>query len=242
MFVPFGGHYGDCGDYHGLVVALDSDPPRLSSAWATRAAKGGIWAPAGLSEADGHLYFSAGTTEGARSWQDGEGCSRSGLIWFIPKTRVNSLLDPTGSSWMRMILISGASHLCHPRHPAAGRTEMRNCSIAPIWAASPPLLRCVERHEAQSSPLPWLIQCVMPWWWLTRRAAPRALATPMCRVSAHSQLRQIRAIDYTRSGVVGLDGRGAPIVTTTDGKSEPIVWAVGAEGDDSFAWLPGRYG
>jgi hypothetical protein len=70
----------------------------------------------------------------------------------------------------------------------------------------------------------------------------RALATPMCRVSAHSQSRQIRAIAYTRSGVVGLDGRGAPIVTTTDGKSEPIVWAVGAEGDDSFAWLPGRYG
>ena len=29
-----------------------------------------------------------------------------------------------------------------------------------------------------------------------------------------------------------MDGRGAPIVTTTDGKSEPIVWAVGAEGDD----------
>ena len=78
MFVPFGGHYGDCGDYHGLVVALDSDPPRLSSAWATRAAKGGIWAPAGLSEADGHLYFSADTTEGARSWQDGEGVFQVG--------------------------------------------------------------------------------------------------------------------------------------------------------------------
>jgi hypothetical protein len=22
IFVPFGGHYGDCGDYHGSVVAL----------------------------------------------------------------------------------------------------------------------------------------------------------------------------------------------------------------------------
>jgi len=48
IFVPFGGHYGDCGDYHGLVVAVDIDPPRLTSAWATQAAKGGIWAPAGL--------------------------------------------------------------------------------------------------------------------------------------------------------------------------------------------------
>jgi hypothetical protein len=56
---------------------------------------------------------------------------------------------------------------------------MRNCSIAPIWAASPPLLRCVERHEAQSSPLPWLIQCMMPWWWLTRCAA-RVLWRLLC--------------------------------------------------------------
>lgn len=47
MFVPFGGHYGDCGNYHGLVAALD-------------------------------LYFSAGTTEGARSWQDGEGVFQVG--------------------------------------------------------------------------------------------------------------------------------------------------------------------
>jgi len=29
-----------------------------------------------------------------------------------------------------------------------------------------------------------------------------------------------------------LDGRGAPIVTTTDGTSNPIVWVTGAEGDD----------
>jgi hypothetical protein len=29
-----------------------------------------------------------------------------------------------------------------------------------------------------------------------------------------------------------LDGGGVPIVTTTNGSSDPIVWAVGAEGDD----------
>jgi len=78
IFVPFGGHYGDCGDYHGTVVALGIDPPQLLGAWATRAAKGGIWAPAGLSEADGSLYFATGNTRGARTWQDGEGVFRVG--------------------------------------------------------------------------------------------------------------------------------------------------------------------
>jgi hypothetical protein len=41
---------------------------------------------------------------------------------------------------------------------------------------------------------------------------------------------------------VPLDGRGAPIVTTTDGSSDPIVWAVGAEGDDRLHGLRGDTG
>jgi len=39
-----------------------------------------------------------------------------------------------------------------------------------------------------------------------------------------------------------LDGGGAPIVTTTDGHSEPIVWAVGAEGDDRLHGFRGDTG
>jgi Ca2+-binding RTX toxin-like protein len=39
-----------------------------------------------------------------------------------------------------------------------------------------------------------------------------------------------------------MDGGGAPIVTTTDGSSEPIVWAVGAEGDDRLHGFRGDTG
>jgi hypothetical protein len=76
--VSFGGHFGDCSDYHGVVVGVGIDRPQLMGAWLTRAAKGGIWAPAGLSEVGGSLYFSTGNTEGARSWGDGEGVFRAG--------------------------------------------------------------------------------------------------------------------------------------------------------------------
>jgi hypothetical protein len=41
---------------------------------------------------------------------------------------------------------------------------------------------------------------------------------------------------------VRLDGRGAPIVTTTDGSSNPIVWVVGAEGDDRLHGFRGDTG
>jgi len=39
-----------------------------------------------------------------------------------------------------------------------------------------------------------------------------------------------------------LRGRGSPIVTTTDGHANPIVWIVGAEGDNQLHGLRGDTG
>jgi hypothetical protein len=38
------------------------------------------------------------------------------------------------------------------------------------------------------------------------------------------------------------NGRGSPIVTTTDGTSNPIIWAVGAEGDNRLHGFRGDTG
>src|SRR4029077_9917299 len=47
LYVPYGGHYGDCGDYHGWVVGVPLDKPSGAFGWATRGSAGGIWAPSG---------------------------------------------------------------------------------------------------------------------------------------------------------------------------------------------------
>ncbi len=78
VFVAFGGNFGDCGNYHGIVLGVATDPPRPLAAWATRGSKGGIWAPGGISAADGALFFSTGNTENAEHWADGEGVFRLG--------------------------------------------------------------------------------------------------------------------------------------------------------------------
>jgi hypothetical protein len=39
-----------------------------------------------------------------------------------------------------------------------------------------------------------------------------------------------------------LRGEGSPIVTTTDGRSNPIVWILGAEGDDRLHGYRGDTG
>jgi hypothetical protein len=53
LYVPFGGHFGDCGDYHGWVVGVSLLDRGKVISWSTRARGGGIWAPGGIS-AVGH--------------------------------------------------------------------------------------------------------------------------------------------------------------------------------------------
>ena len=79
VFVPFGGHLGDCSDYHGWIVGISTTDPTQVSAWATRALAGGVWAPGGISSDGTSLFFATGNTEANANsfappgtWQDGE--------------------------------------------------------------------------------------------------------------------------------------------------------------------------
>ncbi|MFZ1091451.1 MAG: hypothetical protein WAN75_19860, partial [Xanthobacteraceae bacterium] len=76
LYVPFGGHFGDCGQYRGFVVGISLSEPRIIKSWATRARGGGIWAPGGISTDGTSLFVATGNTFGARTWSDGEAVIR----------------------------------------------------------------------------------------------------------------------------------------------------------------------
>jgi hypothetical protein len=63
LYLPFGGHFGDCDDYRGLVVGVHIAPPRIFGAWVTRALGGGIWAPGGVVSDGRDLFVATGTTD-----------------------------------------------------------------------------------------------------------------------------------------------------------------------------------
>ena len=48
LYVPYGGHYGECGNYRGWVVGLNLDQPAAFAAWRTPVKMAGIWAPGGI--------------------------------------------------------------------------------------------------------------------------------------------------------------------------------------------------
>lgn len=58
LYVPYGGNFQDCADFHGWVVGVPLDNPAAPIAFATKGLGGGIWAPGGLAS-DGMSVFAA---------------------------------------------------------------------------------------------------------------------------------------------------------------------------------------
>ena len=67
VFIPFGGHVGDCGGYHGWVVGVTTSGTPTVTAWATRAIAGGIWGASGIASDGTSLYFATGNSKASAS-------------------------------------------------------------------------------------------------------------------------------------------------------------------------------
>jgi hypothetical protein len=83
-YVPFSGHFGDCGTYHGWVVGIQINNPSNVMAWATDAIGGGIWGHSGVASDGTNLFVITGNTFGTNgSWMGGEAIIRlqAGPVW-----------------------------------------------------------------------------------------------------------------------------------------------------------------
>ena len=78
VYVAYGGHYGDCGEYHGWVVGISTGNPSQVGAWATPAQGGGIWGPGGIASDGTSIFVTTGNTFGATAWAGGEAVVRLG--------------------------------------------------------------------------------------------------------------------------------------------------------------------
>src|SRR5262249_10992460 len=72
VYVPYGGHAGDCGDYHGWVVSVPVNNPAGAAGWATVDREAGIWAPGGIASDGTNVYAVTGNGAGAQMWGNGE--------------------------------------------------------------------------------------------------------------------------------------------------------------------------
>jgi hypothetical protein len=101
LYVAYGGHVGDCNQYHGWVIAVNTADPTKTGAWATGGVGEAIWAAGGMASDGTSVFAITGnrTVDGA-THQDSEEVVR--LTGMAELNRTTGVYYPT--SWHAMDL------------------------------------------------------------------------------------------------------------------------------------------
>ena len=251
VFVPFSGHWGDCGAYHGFVVGVSVDEPGKATSFSTRARGGGIWAQGGVS-GDGQSLFAVtgntftgwfGANRFATSdWSDGEAVLRlspdlarptENRDYFAPSNwseldRDDLDLGGTAATPLDVAGPNGVWKLIFAIGKSGEAYFLDRDNLGGIGGALASAQ--VTTNIAITSPAVW--------------SAPDGVFVALQGDGAHCppggrgdglialKIRVDPRPAIETAWCASVEGAGSPIVTTTDGRSDPIVWVVGAEGDN----------
>jgi hypothetical protein len=248
VYVPYGGHFGDCGDYRGWILGFSLQNPRDIVNWSTRGRGGGIWAPGGISS-DGHaLFVATGNTLDTSSWSDGEAVFRlmpdlrhedrpqnffAAADWRALDERD---ADLGGSNPLPLELGPRPLLLALGKDGRAYLLDRNNLGGIGGSLAS----ETVSRYPIRTAPAAYPAGDGV---FVAFQA--RGAHCPAQRNDNNLTVLHIRAGEppsLSTAWCGALRGEGAPIVTTTDGRANPIVWILGAEGDGRLHWYRGDNG
>jgi hypothetical protein len=250
LYVPFGGLAGDCGDYRGWVVAISIANPSLVQAWSTAGRGGGIWEPGGIASDGTHIYATTGNTLGATTWVGGEAIVRFSAS--LPLSTLPAYWAPT--DWLALdgydSDLSGAGPIVFdlagatPSHLvlALGKSGTAYLEDANnLGGIAEPSAKILA-----ASTVPIGAHAVYTTGTATYLVynAGGEFCTGGNTGTDLSTLKLIPGSPPTfgASWCTATTGRGSPIVTTTDGHSDAIVWSVGAGGNNLLQGFDGDTG
>jgi hypothetical protein len=239
LYVNFGGNWGDCGNYNGTVIQLQTSKPKILGHWATSANGGGIWAQGGVAGDGESLFATTGNTFNANTWSGGEAIIRlpPGLAW---SAKSKDYFTP--SNWQQLdqqdadlggteaipldIAVKGSS--AAKRVIAFGKDGNAYLADRANLGGLGGALAITQVSNSSIITAPAVYQ--------TQTATMVAFTNSGGGNCSNNNLTML---DVAASGsslitvawCAAFSGGGAPIITTTDGKSNPIAWVVGAEGD-----------
>jgi outer membrane protein assembly factor BamB len=252
LFVAFSGHFGDCGDFHGWVIGISLHDRDKIVSFQTRARGGGIWAPGGLSVIGHELFFATGNTMDAWTWSDGEAVfrldadlrrSQNKKDFFAPWDW--KLLDARdadlGGSNPLPLSLPGADGgrslvLALGKDRKAYLLDQKNFGGIGGQLA----VETISQTAIVTSPATYTVGDDV-------FVAVQVPGAHCPKASAGQGLTVLKITPgspptMTTAWCGALRGRGSAIVTTTDGHSDPIVWALGAEGDNRLHAFRGDTG
>ncbi len=252
IFVPFGANWGDCGAYHGFIIAASTSEATSITSFSTRAKGGGIWAQGGVTGDGKSLFAATGNTFSANTWGDGEAVLRFSpdltrpdekRDYFVPSdwryldyrdldlgVTAPVPIDVASANGTRKLILSigknGDAYLLDRDNLGGIGGEIAHSHVIKklaitspaVWTADDGVFVALQGNGAvcpPEKPGEGIIALRI------RADLSRAIETVWCNSVA---------------------GNGSPIVTTTDGHSDPIVFIVGAEGDNRLHAFKGETG
>lgn len=250
VYVPYGGHFGDCGNYHGWLVGVPVANPGAPKAWATGAAGGGSWAPSGVASENGSIFMATGNTFGTIRWAGGEALIRfsagplfSGRSsdYFAPSNwRLLDfrdldlggtgpvILDVPGAVPSKLLVGLGKDGKIY----LVDRNNMGGVGrqVAVVKVATNRIINAAAAYT-------------------TKRGTYVVFKGDgsNCPAGQSGDLTAVRIVPGAPPTVqtawcAQQNGEGSPMVTTSDGHNEAIVWSVGAEGDNRLHGFDGDTG
>src|SRR5712692_3345209 len=259
LYVAYGGHYGDCGTYYGWVIGVPVDDPGNPVAWATRGRGGGTWAPSGPSTDGSSIFMSTGNTFGATTWMDGEAVIRftAGPVfsydeadYFAPSNWRSLdgsdsdiggvgpvLIDVAGSDPSALVVALGKNGVAYllDRNYLGGIGTGDGIHGEGLYSdrvSSSQIITAAAAYTAPSGTYVAFTTYV--------GQGVGCPGTPGNLVAL--QIDPGFPPSFHVAWCASNPGRGAPIVTTTDGTSEPVVWTVGAESGNRLLAFDGETG
>ncbi len=249
LYLPYGGHFGDCGDYRGWLVSIPVAQPAQVSAWHTGVRGGGSWGPSGVASDGARVYMTTGNTFGATSWSGGEALlafaagqapGAAPADWFAPANwrELDAHDIDIGGTGPVVVDLPGAT----PSALAVALGKDGNLYLLDRQhlGGEGGALRVAEVSSDE------IIQAAAAY---TTSAGTYVVfrGTGVGCPKGGGDLTAVRLVPGTPPTVevawcADSGGRGSPIVTTTDGNAEAVVWVVGAEGDGRLRAYDGDSG
>ena len=258
LYVPYGGHLGDCGNYHGWVVAVPVNNPSAASGWPTGAIAGGIWAPGGVASDGISVFAATGNTEGARTWMGGEavvrlgpGATFSGNVsdYFVPSNWLDLdafdldvggtgplPVDVPGATPSQLLVALGKNGVAYllDRNYLGGMGKGDGTVGEGVTSVKVDSGAVINAPSSFTTASGTYVVFVSGDNGVGCPGAPGNLVALKIGASSPPTISVAWCADNM--------GGGSPIVTTTDGSSHPIVWTVGAEANNQLHAFDGETG
>jgi hypothetical protein len=252
LYIPYGGYVGDCGPYRGRVVGVSTATGTVANNYVTAAAISGIWSPGGLASDGTNIYATSGNAPGGTAtwggqeavlrFQAGPTFSNTAVNYFAPSNWQEMdttdkdmcgagpvLLDVPGATPSKLVLGMSKEGVAH----VLDRNNLGGIGTGDGGTGEGLVSRLViggEIHTAAATYTTRLGTYVVLNGDTGGIDCPGATAGSLVAIKITATAPPKIEVAWCATP----PGPGAPMVTTTDGQNETLVWLSGSSKLQAF--------